>query len=68
MKNWSRKRLGKEIGKLQLSGHVFRKHKTMLVLISNKVAIYIQVLGPLTKHWISSNMDSRLVITPKRYR
>ena len=47
---------------------MLRVNEAKLKLITNKVAINIQVLGALMKNRVSNNMEGCLIITPNRCR
>ena len=47
---------------------MLRVNEAKLKLITNKVAINIQVLGALMKNGVSNNMEGCLIITPNKYK
>ena len=56
MKERTREGLGKNVSRLESKRHMPRNEETSFELLTDKMAINLQVLGALMKNWIISNM------------
>lgn len=58
--------LSEEVGDLCNSRNKWKRYIAQPIVMLNKVAIDLNVLGPLTKHFIFSNMNNTFVVTVER--
>ena len=62
------KALGENISKLELSGNMGKSNDFAIILVSNEVTVHFNMLGPLMKHSIFSDLNGTCVVRMKRSR